>query len=57
MHRLGERSILGSIAGAPYENKKALDFSPLTGVHGMIEVMRLEKANETAQSVEDQRQR
>ncbi len=46
---VGERSILGSITGSPYENEKTLDFSVLTGVRPMIEVMPLEKANEAYQ--------
>jgi alcohol dehydrogenase len=43
---VGERSILGSITGTPYENEKTLDFSLLTGVRPVIEVIPLEKANE-----------
>lgn len=43
---IGERSILGSITGTPYENEKTLNFSVLTGVRPQIEVMPLEKANE-----------
>lgn len=46
---VGGRSILGSITGSPYESEKALDFSVLTGVRPMIEVMPLEKANEAYQ--------
>lgn len=46
---VGERSILGSITGSPYENEKTLDFSLLTGVRPVIEVMPLEKANEAYQ--------
>ncbi|OWT65844.1 alcohol dehydrogenase [Candidimonas nitroreducens] len=45
----GERSMLGSITGTPYENEKTLDFSVLAGVRPMIEVMPLERANEAYQ--------
>lgn len=41
---VGERSVLGSITGTPYDNEKALDFSVLTGVRPWIETMPLEKA-------------
>lgn len=46
---VGERSVLGSITGSPYENEKTLDFSVLAGVRPMIEVMPLEQANEAYQ--------
>jgi len=46
---VGERSILGSITGSPYENERTLDFSLLTGARPVIEVMPLEKANEAYQ--------
>jgi len=46
---VGERSILGSITGTPYENERTLDFSLLTGVRPVIEMMPLEKANEAYQ--------
>jgi alcohol dehydrogenase len=42
----GERSVLGSITGSPYENERTLDFSVLTGVRPLIETMPLEKAAE-----------
>jgi len=42
----GERSLVGSITGSPYENEKALEFSVLVGVRPRIETMPLEKANE-----------
>lgn len=42
---VGERSVLGSITGTPYESEKALDFSVLAGVRPMIEVMPLEQAD------------
>lgn len=45
----GERSIMGSITGTPYENEKALDFSVLTGVRPMIETVPLEQAFEAYQ--------
>jgi alcohol dehydrogenase len=43
---VGERSVQGSITGSPYESEKALDFSVLTGVRPMIEIMPLEKAGD-----------
>lgn len=42
----GERSVLGSITGTPYENERTLDLSVLSGVRPMIETMPLEKAIE-----------
>jgi alcohol dehydrogenase len=45
----GERSVMGSLTGSPYESEKALDFSVLTGARPMIEVMPLERANEAYQ--------
>lgn len=48
---VGERSVLGSITGTPYENEKTLDFSVLAGVRPMIEVMPLEQANEAYQKM------
>lgn len=45
----GERSVLGSITGTPYENEKTLDFSVLTDVRPRIEVMPFEQANEAFQ--------
>lgn len=41
---VGERSILGSITGTPYENERALNFSVLTDVRPWIETMPLEQA-------------
>jgi alcohol dehydrogenase len=41
----GERSIVGSITGSPFENEKALSFSVLTQTLPMIETMPLEDAN------------
>jgi alcohol dehydrogenase len=46
---VGERSLLGSITGSPYENEKTLDFSLLTGVRPRIETLPLEQANEAYQ--------
>ena len=43
---VGERSILGSITGTPFENEKTLDFSALAGVRPRIEVLPLEQAGE-----------
>jgi alcohol dehydrogenase len=42
----GERSVIGSLTGSPYENERALNFSLLAGVRPMVEVIPLEKANE-----------
>jgi alcohol dehydrogenase len=46
---VGERSVMGSITGSPYENERTLDFSVLTGVRPLIETMPLEKAAEAYQ--------
>ncbi len=43
---VGERSILGSITGTPFENEKTLDFSVLAGVRPRIEIVSLERAAE-----------
>ena len=40
----GERSVVGSMTGTPYENEKALNFSALTDIRPMIETMPLENA-------------
>lgn len=45
----GQRSILGSITGTPYENERTLNFSVLTGVRPWIEPMPLEKAYDAYQ--------
>jgi len=45
----GERGVLGSITGTPYDNERTLDFSVLTGVRPRIETMPLEQANEAYQ--------
>lgn len=42
----GERGVVGSITGSPYENERTLDFSVLTGVRPRIEVLPLERAQE-----------
>ena len=42
----GERAVIGSITGSPFENEKTLDFSVLTGVRPKIETMPLERAAE-----------
>lgn len=48
---VGERSMLGSITGTPYENEKTLNFSVLSDVRPMIEVMPMEQANEAFQKM------
>lgn len=40
----GERSVMGSITGSPFENERTLDFSVLAGVRPRIETMPLERA-------------
>ncbi len=45
----GERGLLGSITGTPYENERALQFSVLTDVRPQIETMPLVKANDAYQ--------
>lgn len=47
----GERSVVGSITGSPYENEKALNFSVLVGAIPKIETMPLECANEAYQKM------
>src|SRR3546814_6631568 len=42
----GQRGILGSITGTPYENEKALSFSVLVNARPRIEILPLEQANE-----------
>jgi alcohol dehydrogenase len=42
----GERSVVGSITGSPYESEKTLKFSVLADVRPLIETMPLEQANE-----------
>lgn len=43
---VGERTVVGSITGTPYDNERTLDFSVLTGVRPRIETMPLEMAIE-----------
>jgi alcohol dehydrogenase len=43
---VGERGVLGSITGSPYDNEKTLNFSVLAGVRPRIETMPLEQAAE-----------
>ena len=43
---IGERSVLGSLTGSPYESERALDFSVLVGARPMYEAMPLERAAE-----------
>lgn len=45
----GERGVIGSITGSPYEKERALDFSVLTGVRPRIETMPLERAADAYQ--------
>jgi alcohol dehydrogenase len=45
----GERSVMGSITGSPYENEKALDFSVLADVRPWIETLPLAQAGEAYQ--------
>ncbi|MDK4743053.1 alcohol dehydrogenase [Rhizobium sp. CNPSo 3464] len=45
----GERGLIGSMTGTPFENEKTLDFSVLAGVRPMIETMPLEQAAEAVQ--------
>lgn len=46
---VGERSIVGSITGTPYDNERALNFSVLVDARPQIEVMPLEQANNAFQ--------
>lgn len=43
---VGERSIIGSLTGTPFEVERALDFSVLTGARPMFDVLPLERAQE-----------
>lgn len=47
----GERGVLGSITGTPYEIEKALNFSVLVDVRPRIEIMPLARANEAYQKM------
>lgn len=42
----GQRSVLGSITGSPYESERALAFSVLADIRPMIETMPLDRAAE-----------
>ncbi|HKB53236.1 MAG TPA: zinc-binding dehydrogenase, partial [Ramlibacter sp.] len=42
----GERAVIGSITGSPYENEKTLAFSVLAGVRPWIETLPLERAED-----------
>ncbi len=42
----GERGVIGSITGSPYESERTLDFSVLTEARPWIETMPLERAEE-----------
>lgn len=46
---IGERSVMGSLTGTPYDNERALNFSVLADVRPLIETMPLERANEAYQ--------
>ncbi|MEN3112686.1 alcohol dehydrogenase [Uliginosibacterium paludis] len=48
---VGERSVLGSITGTPYENEKALGFSVLSDVRPWIEILPLEQAFDAYQKM------
>lgn len=48
---VGERSVLGSITGSPFENEKTLNFSVLAGIRPMIEVLPLAQANQAYQTL------
>jgi alcohol dehydrogenase len=43
---VGERNVLGSITGTPFENEWTLDFSVLAGIRPRIQTMPLERAAE-----------
>jgi alcohol dehydrogenase len=47
----GERGVIGSITGSPYENERTLDFSVLTGVRPLIEMVQLKRAGEALQKL------
>lgn len=46
---VGERSVVGSIVGTPYESEKALDFSVLTHARPRVEILPLQQANDAYQ--------
>jgi alcohol dehydrogenase len=43
---IGERVVLGSITGTPYDSERTLDFSVLCGVRPKVEVMPLDQAQQ-----------
>ena len=45
----GQRSVVGSITGTPYDNERVLNFSVLVDVRPRIELMPLERAGEALQ--------
>lgn len=47
----GERSVLGSLTGTPFETERALDFSVLVGARPRIETLSLERAHEAYQKM------
>lgn len=47
----GERSVVGSITGSPYENERTLDFSVLMGVRPIIETVPIDRAVEAYQKM------
>lgn len=49
---VGERGVLGSITGTPYDNEKTLAFSVLAGVRPRIVTMPLERAAEAYQRMQ-----
>ncbi|WP_334109059.1 alcohol dehydrogenase catalytic domain-containing protein [Methylobacillus sp.] len=48
---VGERDVIGSIVGTPYDSERALDFSVLAHVRPRIEVMPLKQANDAYQKM------
>jgi alcohol dehydrogenase len=48
---VGEREVVGSLTGTPYENERTLAFSVLAGIRPMIEVMPFEQANDAYQKM------
>ena len=47
----GERGVIGSITGSPYESERTLDFGVLTRVRPRIEALPLEQAEEAYQKM------
>ena len=48
---VGEREVVGSLTGTPYENETTLAFSLLAGIRPMIEVMPFEQAQDAYQKM------